>query len=474
MGVSAGASGRSDAPTGRDRVKEAPGASGLTPSGDLPTDEARWAEDPRWRDVIPLDLTGTTHLLVVAAHPDDETLGLGGLLAGLPADVDLDVVVATDGQASHPRSPTHTPADLARIRRAEACEVIALLAPRARLHLLGLADGGLTDEQDELTAALVRLVRPGESVLLAPYRCDGHPDHEAAARSAAAAAWRSDGRLLEYPVWLWHWEGPDALPWDQARRVDLSDEVRERKARAVAGHRSQVEPLSDRPGDEVLLRPDMLAHFARPWETLLLAEPGESSPFEDLHAREEDPWEVRTSWYERRKRALTLAALPHERYAVGVEVGCSVGALADDLLGRCDAVVAVDESAAALGRVEGTDRLRTVHASLPEEWGRLEEALAGESVELVVLSEVGYFLSPGRLRELARRVGELVTGPGSDRATVVACHWRHEIVGWPLTGEEVHAILDEALAAAGLERRSHLVEEHFVLTVWSADGVRAG
>ncbi|WP_431473403.1 PIG-L deacetylase family protein [Ornithinimicrobium sp. W1665] len=342
--MSAGASGRSDAPTGRDRVKEAPGASGLTPSGDLPTDEARWAEDPRWRDVIPLDLTGTTHLLVVAAHPDDETLGLGGLLAGLPADVDLDVVVATDGQASHPRSPTHTPADLARIRRAEACEVIALLAPRARLHLLGLADGGLTDEQDELTAALVRLVRPGESVLLAPYRCDGHPDHEAAARSAAAAAWRSDGRLLEYPVWLWHWEGPDALPWDQARRVDLSDEVRERKARAVAGHRSQVEPLSDRPGDEVLLRPDMLAHFARPWETLLLAEPGESSPFEDLHAREEDPWEVRTSWYERRKRALTLAALPHERYAVGVEVGCSVGALADDLLGRCDAVVAVDES----------------------------------------------------------------------------------------------------------------------------------
>ena len=39
---------------------------------------------------------------------------------------------------------------------------------------------------------------------------------------------------------------------------------------------------------------------------------------EQLHAREEDPWDVRTSWYERRKRALTLAALPHERYAVAV------------------------------------------------------------------------------------------------------------------------------------------------------------
>jgi LmbE family N-acetylglucosaminyl deacetylase len=455
-----------------DEIQDAPGASGLTPAGDPPTDEARWAEDPRWADVIPLDLAGTTHLLVVAAHPDDETLGLGGFLAGLPADVDLDVVVVTDGQASHPRSTTHTPADLARIRRTEAREVIAQLAPHARLHLLGLTDGGLAEEQDELTAALVRLARPGESLLLAPYRSDGHPDHEAAARAAASAAWRTDAGLLEYPIWLWHWEGTDALPWGAARRVDLSDEARGRKARAVAGHRSQVEPLSDRPGDEALLRPGMLAHFARPWETVLVAEPGDTSPFEDLHAREEDPWQVRTSWYERRKRALTLAALPHERYAVAVEVGCSVGALAEDLLGRCDAVVAVDESAAALERVEGAEGLRTVRASLPEDWERLEEALGGRSVELVVLSEVGYFLSPARLRQLADRVGELVAG--SDRATVLACHWRHEIVGWPLTGDEVHALVEERLGASGLERRSHLVEEDVVLTVWTVPDQPSG
>ncbi|HSP60032.1 MAG TPA: PIG-L family deacetylase [Ornithinimicrobium sp.] len=455
-----------------DEVPEAPGASGLTPSGDPPTDEARWVQDPRWRDVIPLDLDGATHLLVVAAHPDDETLGLGGLLAGLPADVAVDVVVATDGQASHPRSPTHTPSDLARVRRAEALEALGLLAPHASLHLLGLTDGGLDEEEAELTAALVRLARPGRSVLLAPYRSDGHPDHEAAARATAAAAWRTDARLLEYPIWLWHWEDPDALPWGAARRVDLGDGARERKARALAGHRSQVEPLSDQPGDEVLLRPGMLAHFARPWETLLVAEPGEGSPFEDLHAREVDPWAVRTSWFERRKRALTLAALPHERYAVGVEVGCSVGALAGELLARCSSVVAVDESSEALGRVEGADRLRTVQASLPEEWERLATEVGEEVVDRVVLSEVGYFLSPGRLQELARRVSSLLVASGSPRATAVACHWRHEIVGWPLRGDQVDALVGEEMCAAGLERRSHCVEEDVVLTVWSTSGVR--
>ena len=435
----------------------------LTPFGDPVTDEARWAEHPAWRATVPVGLTGVNHLVVVAAHPDDETLGLGGLLAGLPTDVAVDVVVATDGNASHPDSPTHTPHDLARIRRQEAEHAVGLLAPHARLHLLGLPDGGLTGAQDELTAALVRLVRPGASVLLAPYRHDGHPDHDAAGRAAAAAAWRTDARVLEYPIWLWHWRGPDALPWQAARRIDLAPPARERKARAVAAHHSQVAPLSDQPGDEVLLPAGVLAHFTRPWETLLVAEPGEDSPFEPLHAEQADPWQVRTSWYERRKRALTLATLPHERYAVGVEIGCSVGALAEDLLTRCGTVVAVDESPAALARVSGSARLRTVQASLPDDWSLLEEHLTG-AVDLAVISEVGYFLSPGRLRALAERAAELVSG--SPGGTVLACHWRHEIVGWPLVGDGVHALLEDVLVAAGLRRHSHLVEDDVVLTAW--------
>lgn len=409
----------------------------------------------------PLD--GVDHVVVVAAHPDDETLGVGGLLASLGPSVAVDVVVATDGEASHPASPTHTPERLATRRRAEVREAVGLLAPHARLHLLGLPDGGLADPDAtaELVARLVRLVGTDGTgtALVSTYRRDGHPDHEAAARAASSAAWRTDARLLQFPIWWWPWRPGQPLPEERVHRIPLSGQARDRKRRALAGHVSQVEPLSDRPGDEVLLPEDVLVHFRGPDEVLVAVEPGEESPFEDLHREEEDPWDVRDGWYERRKRALTLAALPHERYAVALEVGCSVGALAADLATRCDRVVAVDEAGEAL-RAAGGDasgRVELVRARLPEDW----HAVPGD-VELVVVSEVGYFLSPRRLRDLAGRVRGLLDG--APRATVLACHWRHEIVGWPLRGDDVHAVLEEEL---GLARRSSLVEEDVVLTVWS-------
>ena len=70
-----------------------------------------------------------------------------------------------------------------------------------------------------------------------------------------------------------------------------------------------------------------------------------------------------------------------------------------------------------------------LQASVPEDW-------PGGRFDLVVVSEVGYFLSPDRLRRLVARVDESL----SDDGAVVLCHWRHPVRGWPLDGRRVHEI----------------------------------
>jgi len=99
--------------------------------------------------------------LVLAAHPDDETLGAGGLIAASAANgARVEVIIATDGAASHPDSPTHTPDQLARQRREEATEAVARLDPQATLTFLGLPDGALRHCQRALEQALADVLRP--------------------------------------------------------------------------------------------------------------------------------------------------------------------------------------------------------------------------------------------------------------------------------------------------------------------------
>lgn len=206
--------------------------------------------------------------VVVAPHPDDEVLAVGGLLALLArAGTRVEVVAVTDGEASHPGGSVPT-ADLARRRVAETRAALAALGLPAVVHRLGLPDGGAMALEQPVSDALQ--LDPS-TWLLGPWQGEGHPDHEAVGRACVQAADRDGARLLAYPVWTWHWACPDDLrvPWRQALQVPLPAGVRAAKRRAVAAFASQLRPLGPLVTDAPVLPPHVLARFARPFEVVL-------------------------------------------------------------------------------------------------------------------------------------------------------------------------------------------------------------
>jgi hypothetical protein len=152
-----------------------------------------------------------------------------------------------------------------------------------------------------------------------------------------------------------------------------------------------------------------------------------------------------------------MAALPGERYGSTFEPGCSIGILTDELAARSDRVLAMDVSAGALRqaarRVPPNVELRP--GAVPADWpsGRFD---------LVVLSEVGYYLDRDDCGSLADRAT-------SSTQDLVAVHWRHPVSEYPLTGDEVHAVLSDAAEAGGLAQLVSHVEADFRLDVWSCD-----
>lgn len=256
---------------------------------DRGTPRARWDAWFAARRPDPvLDVPGAVRrLVVVAPHPDDEILGVGVTAARFAAaGAEVVIVAVTDGDASHPDSPTLTPGRLAALRIEESRRACALLGLPEPVRL-GLPDGGVHAHETRLAEAIAAAVRgpsPTEDtradhgvagrgtdcLVLSTWRGDGHPDHEAAGRAAASACADTGARLAEYPVWTWHWAGPGEprVPWPRRRRVVLTGPELDAKRAAVAEFATQVAPLSGRPGDEAILPDWILDRLVTPEETV--------------------------------------------------------------------------------------------------------------------------------------------------------------------------------------------------------------
>jgi LmbE family N-acetylglucosaminyl deacetylase len=194
---------------------------------------------------------------VIAPHPDDEVLGVGGFAALLAArGAQVHVVAVSDGEASHPERAD----ELRRVRAAERTDALRRLGlPDAHIHQLHQPDGRVCARA--VADALRPLLGPSDLVL-SPWPGDGHPDHDACGQAVAGLP----GKHLSYLVWAWHWAAPGdgQLPWDRARRVRLTPAVAAAKRSAVAAFRSQLV------GPDPILPPTTLARLLRGDEVLLM------------------------------------------------------------------------------------------------------------------------------------------------------------------------------------------------------------
>lgn len=230
------------------------------------TGESAWEAWPGLANLPVLPVPPQARLVILAPHPDDEVLALGGLLHRHRR---CELFAVTDGEASHPDSPLLGPQDLRTLRYLERAEALHRLGRGdLRVRRLGHADGAV--DRDLLASQIAEVLEPGD-VCVATWRGDGHPDHEAVGHAARLAAAQRRVGLWEYPVWTWHWAvpGDSRVPWRHAVRLPMSQGARAAKARAIDAFATQVRPLG--PADPRVIVPDsMVAHFARDFEIVFL------------------------------------------------------------------------------------------------------------------------------------------------------------------------------------------------------------
>ncbi|WP_428535547.1 PIG-L deacetylase family protein [Rhodopila sp.] len=223
------------------------------------------------------DVIGCGTCLILAPHPDDESLGCGGLIAMCAAADRMPlVVILTDGAGSHPNSRDFPPDRLRALRALEVREAAACLGlPPDRLVLLRQPDTAAPHGGPAFAAVvaqLAELIRDQSActAILAPWRHDPHCDHTAASLIAAAVAESTGIEHLAFPVWGWTLAAETPIPAGPAVgcRLDISPFLGAKRA-ALKAHRSQYGGLITDDPAGFRLPPALLSVFDAAFETFI-------------------------------------------------------------------------------------------------------------------------------------------------------------------------------------------------------------
>ncbi|QLH16105.1 methyltransferase domain-containing protein [Paracoccus pantotrophus] len=162
--------------------------------------------------------------------------------------------------------------------------------------------------------------------------------------------------------------------------------------------------------------------------------------FEALYRANPDPWRYRTSSYEQRKYQATIDALPGRRFRAALEVGCSIGVLTGMIAERAEEVTGIDLSAEAIrlarAHLRNISHVKLLHGTVPRDW-------PPGPFDLMILSEVVYYLTAAEIGELSREIARTAR-PG---AHCVLVNWTGP-TGSPWRGPQAAQALIAALSSA--------------------------
>ncbi len=219
-----------------------------------------------WRktlDQYPVWFPPKLKTIIVTPHPDDETLGAGGLISDLISQsIDVTLVSVTDGENAYDNEDR---VELAKIRSAEQIKALSILGmPAEKIIRLGLTDSNIAASEHQLENFLLSII-DGPVSLLATWTGDFHPDHEVVGRVSQRVAAKTHSSLAFYFFWTWHRGDPQRIRDLSLRRYSLSDQAFKLKQEAIQCYHSQLAHKSQEP----ILPQHLLLPTQRPYEVFL-------------------------------------------------------------------------------------------------------------------------------------------------------------------------------------------------------------
>ncbi len=209
--------------------------------------------------ILPLLNIPLGRIIVLSPHPDDETLGAGGLIHDfIKNKIEVEIIALTDGENAY-----NDVDNLREIRIKEQEKALVNLGLSSnKITRLSLGDGSLDSIEEKLLELIIPLIKPGD-ILFAPWYGDYHSDHEATGRVAIKIYEALNVSLFFYFIWTWQQKTFDEIKHLPLCIHPLSAQAMQQKCRAIDCYSSQI----THPHGKAILPPNILLSAQRAFET---------------------------------------------------------------------------------------------------------------------------------------------------------------------------------------------------------------